>query len=510
MKNLAKPPSTPPLTRLTRQPLWQRFGLSLGLSLAVSTGLALALIQIPACQPQVVSAWTVHTVKSEKLELGLYESGEIVSLSEVSLRVPFDGKLTQILPEGTVLKPGQELGRMDTSAQLTEKDNSQFSLTEAQMDQKLALLEKDIRKQQAQYNQAQAKIRARFAGLKLKQLKTERDPTVLTRIREGLKSLAQRQQILELEARERARLFELGYLSRQERDQAQLQLDESKKEKIRLDAELKIAEQGPRSQDIRKQDLEVQKTRAEVKQAEREGAVLVRVADVMKRSAESRIKTYQERLKYYQGLIDKGVLRAPVAGTLVYGKLQVGQEQVPVKAGDSVNEGIELVKLMDLQQPVVRLNLHEIDAPRVHLGQTAQITLEAWPGLQLKGKVHRLLPIARRTLSNDQLELQGVTCEIRLEKPDAHLRPGMTAQVKIRFEALDNVLTVPSQALIQKGQESYCWVLENGTPVRHSLTLGPSDARQTVVRQGLKAGDQVILNPAELQKSVEASPHGPT
>jgi len=500
----------PPILPQNQASLWRKMGLSLGFSLALSSGLALLLTQLPACQPQRVSRWDVHTVKQEKMELGLHESGEIVSLSEVSLRVPFDGKLTQLLPEGTVLKPGQELGRMDTSAQLTEKDNSHFSLTEAQMDQKLAQLEREIRRQQAQFNQEQAKIRARFAGLKLKQLKTERDPAALTRIREGLKALAQRQEILELEARERARLFEMGYLSRQERDQAQLQLDESKKDKIRLEAEYKIAQQGPRIQDIRKQELELQKAKAEVKQAQREGAVLVRVADVMKRSAESRIKTYQERLKYYQGLIDKGVLRASVAGTLVYGKLQVGQEQVAVKAGDSVNEGIELVKLLDLQQPVVRLTLHEIDAPRVHLGQTALITLEAWPGLELKGKVHRLLPIARRTLSNDQLELQGVTCEVRLEKPDPHLRPGMTAQVKIRFESLEQVLTVPSQALIQKGQESYCWVLEQGQPVRHSLTLGPSDARQTVVRQGLKAGDKVILNPTELEKSVETSPHGPT
>lgn len=479
---------------------WQKWGLSMGISLLLSTGLAVVLSPLPSCQPSKKNHWELHTVTSETLTLGLHESGEIVSLTEASLRVPFDGKLTQLLPEGTVLKPGQILGRMDTSAQQTERDNSQFSLTEAEMDQKLALLEKEIRKEQAAFNQEQAKLKARYAGLKLKQLKTERDPAQLTRIREGIKALAQRQQILALEARERSRLYTLGYLSKQERDQAQLQLDESQKEKTRLEAELQVAEQGPRAQEIHKQEVELQKAKAEVKQVQREGAVLVRVAEVMKRSADSRIKTYRERLKYYQELVRKGTLSAPLAGTLVYGKLQVGQENVPVKAGDSVSEGIELVKLLDLQQPVVRLTLHEIDAPRVKLGQSAEISLEAWPGLQLKGKVYRLLPIARRTLSNDQLELQGVTCEILLDHPDPHLRPGMTAQVNIRFEALEKVLTVPSQALIQKGAESYCWVLENGQPVRHSLTLGPSDARKTVVRQGLQVGDQVILQPENLEK----------
>jgi HlyD family secretion protein len=456
-------------------------------------------LSLLACQTTKDSSWQLYTVKTGSLDLGLQESGEIVSLSEITLRVPYDGKLTQLLPEGSIIKAGQEIGRMDTSAQITERDNAQISLTDAQMDKKLAQLDKEIRKATGVFTQSQVKLQARIESLKLQQLEQERDQANLTRIREGLKSLAQKLEILELEARERTRLFELGYLSRQERDQARLQRDEALKEKERLEAELIIAEKGPRIQDIRKQKLAVDKAKLEVKQAQREAAVQVKVADVMQRSAESRIKSYQQRLNYYQGLIQKGVIRATVPGTLVYGKLQVGQEQVPVKAGDSVKEGVALVRLVDLQQPVVRLTLHEIDAPQIHLGQTAQIQLEAWPELKLKGKVQRLLPIARKTLSNDQLEIQGVTCEIRLEKSDPHLRPGMTAQVNIRFEELKNVLIIPSQALIQNGKEAYCWTLEKGQAVRHSLTLGPSDARNTVVQQGLQAGDQVILNPIALE-----------
>lgn len=422
------------------------------------TWLPLALLLAMACQPVRGPALKWHTVQTGTLELGLQESGEMTSASEQLLRAPFDGTLTRLEPEGTVLRKGQILARMDTSAQQVERDNAQFSLKEASLDRDLAEMERTIRREKAAYERTRAEMLARYEALKLQQLKEERDQAALTRVRENLKSLVQRREILELEARERTRLFELGYLSRQEKDQTQLQLEEAQKEQRRLEAERWVLEQGPPVQELQKQQLQVQKARREVKQAIREGQVQIRVAEVMKKSAESRISTYQGRMKYYQDLIARGIYRAPVSGTLVYGKLQVGEEEIPVKAGDSVKEGMELVRIIDLQQPLVRLNLHEIDAPHVQVGQRAEVRLDAWPEILLKGQVQRLLPVARQTLSNDRQELQGVTCEVRLERADPHLRPGMTAQVRILFQSLPGVLLVPSQALVQDGVQSWVWV----------------------------------------------------
>ncbi|PIQ23694.1 hypothetical protein COW36_20135 [bacterium (Candidatus Blackallbacteria) CG17_big_fil_post_rev_8_21_14_2_50_48_46] len=458
-------------------------------------GAALILCLLCACQAQTTREWQTLTVQSGALDLSLHESGEVVSQSETSLRIPFDGKMTQLLPEGTVVKKNQVIARMDTSSQQTELDNARFSWDEARFDQDLAALNRQIRIEQTQNTQEQARFKARLEELKLLKLKTERDPVALTRVREGLKALAQRQEILSLEARERKRLFELGYLSREERDQAQLQLEESQKEQKRLEAELLVLQQGPRPQEIQKQKVQLEKARAAIKLADREGKVQVRVAEVMKRSAESRIKTYHNRMNYYQDLIRRGQLTAPLPGTLVYGKMRVGQDMIPVKAGDSVKEGIEAVRLVDLQQPLIRLTLNEIDAPQVQLGQKVKVSLDAWPELVLKGEVTRLLPIARQTLSNDALEIQGITCEIRLEKPDPHLRPGMTAQVDIQIQAMKGVLTVPTQALQQSKSESFVWVLEAGKAQKRKIKTGKSDALNTLVREGLKAGDTVILNP---------------
>lgn len=461
--------------------------------------LGLFLLLMSACRMDTAPILVWHTVQTGTLELSLEESGEIASASEVLLRAPFDGTLTQLLPEGTVLKKGQILARMDTSSQQVEYDNARFSLEEARFDHDLAVLEEKIRREKASADQTRARMLARLEALKLKQLQTERDQAALIRVRQQLKSLAQRRALLELEAQERARLFALGYLSRQEKEQAQLQLEETHKERQRLEAELKVLEQGVPVQLIEKQRIQVQKANQEVQQARRQGQIHVRVAEVMKKSAEGRMRTYQGRMTYYQDLITRGIFRAPISGTLVYGKLQVGQEQVPIKAGDAVKEGMELVRIVDLAQPLVRLTLHEIDAPQVQTGQRAAVRLDAWPALLLQGRVQRVLPVARQILSNDRQELQGVTCEVRLDRSDPHLRPGMTAQVRIILKAITGLL-VPSQAIVQADRKSWVWVQDaTGQPRKREVHTGASDAHQTHIHQGLKAGERVLLNPHTLQ-----------
>lgn len=496
----------------TRQSLWPaRPALRLqqaALCLTLLLGLGL-----PACRGEGPPQWQLHTVSQGPLSLSLQQTGTLGSAQETAVYAPFDGTLTQLVPEGTVVKKGQLLGRFETTTQQQERDSAQLSLKEAQIDKQLASLEQDWRSQEVRFNGQQAQGQLNLEKLKLRQLKEERDQTALTNTQESLKALEQRKQILELEARERSRLYELGYLSKQERDQARLQLGEAAKEQERLQAELVVLKQGARPQEVKKQQLQVQKAQAHQRQLQQEAKVQSRVAEVMKRSADGRIARYQDRVKYYQGLIQKGSLNAPVAGTVIYGKLQVGEDEVPIKAGDAVKEGVTVLRLVDLQQPVVRTQIHEIDAPRVKVGQQVKISLDAWPELKLTGVVKRILPVASQSQSNDALEIHSFASEIQLQNSDKRLLPGMTANLEIITEQLQNVLTVPSQALVGQqapelgnAAQSFCWVLSaSGKPERRAVVLGPSDARQTVIQSGLQAGDKVILNPSGLEKQL-ASP----
>lgn len=461
---------------------------------ARGAGLALLLL-LAGCQPQAKTDYQLYKVAWGAMELNLPETGELGSMQEVRVNAPFAGKLVQLLPEGSVLKKGQTLGRLETTSQEQERTSSQLSLGEAQIDLKLAALDRKKRELQGQADLDVANFDLRRENTRLRQLRDERDTVAMTKIRETLGTLKQQMEILELEARERTRLFSLGYISRDERDQAQLQLDQAKEQIKAQEAELQTLQAGPRKEDVSRQMLMVEKARAGQRNATMALNIGRRVAEVSKRSAESRIKKYQDRRGYYDALVKSGTLTAPAAGTLVYGKLKVGEDQVTIKSGDALQEGVQIARLVDLAQPVLRLLIHEIDAPRIKAGQSARLRFDAWPEHSYRGKVSKILPVARQPQATDQEEVRLFACEIQLLDTDARLRPGMTAQAEIITQTLPNVLLVPTQALLGSGKDTYTLVKTVSGVEHRPVVTGPSDASMTVIQSGLKAGEQVILNP---------------
>lgn len=471
--------------------------------------LSLILLLLVSCQNAVKTPDRLYTVAVGSLELNLPETGELGSLQEVQVNAPFDGNLVQLLAEGSVVKKGQVLGRLETTTQQQERSTADLSLKGAQVDLKLAALDRKRRTLEGQANLELAGFDTQIEATRLRQLKEERDTVAMTKVRETLNTLKQQREILELEARERTRLYGLGYLSREERDQAQLQLDQAREQQKAQEAELKTLQLGPRKEDVQRQMLMVDKARAGQRQAGMALKIGQRVADVSRRSAESRIKTYQQRRSYYDGLVKAGTLVAPAAGTLVYGKLKVGEDEVPIKSGDAVQEGVQIVRLVDLSQPVLRLMVHEIDAPRIQPGQMARLRFDAWPDRIYQGKVSKILPVARQPQANDEEEVRLFSCEIRLIDVDKSLRPGMTAQAEIITSTLKQVLLVPTQALLGSGKNTYCLVQTPAGRQQRQVVTGPSDARMTVIQSGLKAGEQVILNPAPLPAPSGARPASP-
>ncbi|PKL77466.1 MAG: hypothetical protein CVV27_05350 [Candidatus Melainabacteria bacterium HGW-Melainabacteria-1] len=468
------------------------------------------LLLLAGCRQPAPIDYRLHTVATGSLELTVPQTGELGSLREITVSAPFDGTLSQLKAEGSVVKAGEVLGQIETTSQAQQRNNAGLSLTEARLDLRLAELDGRRRRLDNQAKQAVADADAQIESLRLRQLQSERDPVALTQLKESLRALAQQMEIHELEARERSRLFDLGYLSRQERDQAQLQLAEATEQQLQLEAELAVLQAGPRKQELAQQALSLQRVRDEQRRVKQELGAQQRVAEVQQRAANARIKRFEQRQAYYQTLISSGVLRAPAAGTLVYGKLTVGDEQIAIKSGDALQEGLQIVRLVDLQQPVVRMMVHEIDAPRIKVGQAVRLTFDTWPETAYAGKVTKLLPVARQTLSEDEQEVRAFSCEVQMLKPDPRLRPGMTALAEIITERFEKALLVPTQAIQGAGNDSWCWVMGPTGPERRRLRPGPSDARMTLVHSGLKAGEQVLLNPEAMPSSegILAAPAG--
>ena len=74
------------------------------------------------------------------------------------------------------------------------------------------------------------------------------------------------------------------------------------------------------------------------------------------------------------------------------------------------------------------------------------------------------------------------------------LRPGLTAEVKICVQSLRDVIQVPAQAVFDHGGMPYCLLADDQGYRCRRVTIGPTNEMAVVIRKGLDAGDQVVID----------------
>jgi membrane fusion protein (multidrug efflux system) len=83
---------------------------------------------------------------------------------------------------------------------------------------------------------------------------------------------------------------------------------------------------------------------------------------------------------------------------------------------------------------------------------------------------------------------------ITFPNPKDELRAGLTTNIRVKHEAGDSTLLIPYKAVIDQLGESFVFVVDNGHALQRKVTLGTKIADKIVIRSGLHAGDQVVIN----------------
>jgi HlyD family secretion protein len=134
-------------------------------------------------------------------------------------------------------------------------------------------------------------------------------------------------------------------------------------------------------------------------------------------------------------------IRAPITGTVI--EKTVEQGQIIASAAANVSGGTTLVKMADLANVQARALVDEVDIGRIHPGQSAQVTVEAYPGRVFRGAVTKIEPQA--------VVEQNVTMFpvlINLPNPEGLLKPGMNSEVSIAIAERHDVVAVPNGAVV--------------------------------------------------------------
>jgi HlyD family secretion protein len=190
-------------------------------------------------------------------------------------------------------------------------------------------------------------------------------------------------------------------------------------------------------------------------------------------------------------VVDSNV-RAPFAGT-VY--------SLPVSVSEYVHPGDLLLQMADLTKLQVRAYFDEPELGALHAGQPATIVWDALPNHAWHG---RILSMPSTIITYTTRNVGEVLLSV--DDADGKLLPSTNVKVTVTEQKLDNVLTIPREALHSENGKDYVYLLHGETLRRQQVTKGALNLTQVQIVKGLAENATVALSTTNGEPLAEGVP----
>lgn len=236
----------------------------------------------------------------------------------------------------------------------------------------------------------------------------------------------------------------------------------------------------------------------EVEQTKQGGIYKIAKAQANLNQIKSKLISQKESLSTAERELGKTEIKAPFDGIVILFEAFREREKRKPRVGDTVFMNQPILYLPDISKMIVKTRVREIDLFKLSLGQKGKVTVDAYPDTVFEGELNFIGALA--TSENAQTEQEKYfQVSFMLNGGDKRLRPGMTCRAQIISKSLENVLTVPVQAVFYVNTLPHCYI--QGLGGRFSLrpvTIGGQNEDFVEISKGLDEGDVVsLVQPAE-------------
>jgi len=409
-----------------------------------------------------VTSMLTHTVQRTDLLISITEDGNVESASNVDLKCQVAGgsSILWIIEDGATVKQGDELVRLD-SAQLEDQINQQ-KITYEKARSAMVQADKD-------HQVAKISVDEYLEGIFVKELQ-DADAQITI----AMENQRSAQNTLEYSQR----MFRKGYISSLDLESQQFAVQ-------RAQLELDSAETA--------KDVLTKYTKAKMMEDLKSN---VETAKARMESEKAAFALEETRLKRLEEQLDQCVITAPQKGMVVYanemGSRHRGSQAVTIEEGAMVRERQTIIRLPDLKKMQVKVNVHEskVEQLQPNVMRASIRILDR----DLQGTVTSVASQPEST-SFFQASVKEYATVVRIDGEPEGVKPGMTAEVEILVADLKKMLSLPVAAVVEQRDTFYCWVKTPEKIERRPLVLGHSNDQFVVVKDGVREGEEVVLNP---------------
>jgi len=412
--------------------------------------------------PQAKFLTTV--VERRDMMITITEDGNMESASnrDVKCEVAGGSTILWIIEEGTIVKKGEELVRLDDSA-IEEQINTQ-KITFQKARSVMIQAEKD-------HESAKIAVKEYIEGTFHQELQVIEGNITIAKenLNSSKNSLSHKQ-----------RMFRKGYIG-----QLELKSQEFAVDRAQLDVDVSLTAKYVLEKFSKPKmivDLESARDTSEARMLAEKAA----------------FELEEGRLNRLTAQRSKCVILAPQDGMVIYAQSNDRRSQeAGIDEGVMVRESQTLIQLPDLEQMQVKVAVHESKVEQVKMGMPANIRIQE---RRFQGNVVSIRNQPERTnwFGGDAKKYATI---VHVDG-SANLKPGMTAEVEILVENLKDVIVVPVAAVVERQGKYYCWVMpEPGKEQRRELNIGSTNDKFIVIEDGadgVAEGETIILNPKTL------------
>jgi multidrug efflux pump subunit AcrA (membrane-fusion protein) len=278
----------------------------------------------------------------------------------------------------------------------------------------------------------------------------------------------------------------------------QLRAARADQDKARLD--LKTAEVRSLI-DAEKLKLAVQETEARYQQLLKSVKLRATSQEAEVRELDMRYRREETHIDRHLRNIERASVKAPIDGLVVMqtvNRREQGQIS-QVQEGDQVAPGTYFMQIVDLSSMVMSGTVNQADSHLLGLGQKAVIRLEAYPDLELPGRVISIGAMAsagsggRGGRGGRETYVRQVPIKLALEGTDPRVIPDLSASADIHLKVDPNVLQVPRSTVVEQDGKKYVRVKESDQFQNREVQLGDYNHTHYVVTAGLSEGAEVAL-----------------
>ena len=174
-------------------------------------------------------------------------------------------------------------------------------------------------------------------------------------------------------------------------------------------------------------------------------------------SAQRNLASAQATLEQANAKAAERTVKAPSSGSIVELNAKVGATVAGgmVMGEGDVSGGKQCMQIADLSKMKVTVQVGEKDIAKIAVGQSANVTYPAFPDIVSQGTVTAIASVANSDSTYGGGGSVTFNVDILIEAPDSRLKPGMTAEVSVVTEQLNDVVMVPTMALMTEDGEHY-------------------------------------------------------